>query len=125
MSYVEIPLQDLSYTKPIKQRMYLVTPDKALLAHSDDEDNQLAASSPKAGGSAPADKGQRVPWPPEPQEGEPGLQFSVELGPAGKVASPDRCVRVICKQALNLTPRARGAGRQRSRQPRGRVARGL
>ena len=31
-----------------------------------------------------------------------------ELGPAGKVASPDRCVRVVCKQALNLTHPERG-----------------
>ena len=108
MGSVEIPLQDLSYTKPIKERMYVVTLDKALLAHSD-EDNRLVASPPKAGGSAPVDKGQRVPWPPAPQEGEPGLQFSVELGPAGKVASPDRCVRVVCKQALNLTHPGRGA----------------
>ena len=99
MGTVDIPLQDLSFSKPIKMQMYRVTLDKALLK-SDEDDGLLP---PNAKEEANGRRERRiVPWPHEPQDGEPGLQFEVSLGPARKVTMPDRCVQVTCQEARNL-----------------------
>ena len=114
MGAVEIPLQDLSFSQPIKMRMYRVTIDKSLV-HSDDEDAALLPPSNTREASAQGSAGReqrRVPWPDEPQEGEAGLQFEVHLDPARKVTAPDRCVKVFCKDARNLIhPEGRRSGR--------------
>ena len=81
MGAVEIPLQDLSFSQPIKMRMYRVTIDKSLV-HSDDEDAALLPPSNTREASAQGSAGReqrRVPWPDEPQEVVPDT--SLELWP--------------------------------------------
>jgi hypothetical protein len=118
MGAVEIPLQELSFSAPIAERMYVVTLDKTVVSSGDEDDGRLIEKS----GASCASKDTRdvmhaerqldVPWPDEPSLGEPGLQFAVQLGPSRRVTTPDRSVRVTCKHAFNL--RHPDAARQRA-----------
>ena len=105
MGSVQVPLQELSATTPLKERLYLVSLDKRLRGPDDLDDGRLVdkPADNKDSRDVLHEQQQLVcPYPEEPVPGQPGLHFSVELGPVRAATKPDLCARVTLQHAQHL-----------------------